>query len=158
MDASGKFNDPKSLAGTGQPWISRVFIVDDHRFFSFALASLINAQADLSVCGSGHDEASALDGIIRSSPDLVVMDMRMQAQDGIKLAGAVRRLSRHVPILFISSLPSPEALADAKWLEPCSFVEKTQDPVDIIGGMRQALARFQIFQSLHTTSNYPQKT
>lgn len=158
MDVSGKTNDPKSLAGTSQPWISRVFIVDDHRFFSFALTSLINTQADLAVCGSGHDEPSALDGVIRTSPDLVVMDMRMQAQDGLKLAASVRRLSKQVPILFISSLPNPAALPDVKWLEPCSFVEKTQDPVDIIGGIRQALARFQIFQSLHPTSNYTQKT
>lgn len=157
MVESGHINDPKSLAGTGQPWLSRVFIVDDHRFFSFALTSLINAQADLSVCGVGHDEATALDGIIRTSPDLVVMDMRMQEQDGLKLAGAVRRFSKHVPVLFISSLPNPAFLQDVKWLEPCSFVEKTQDPVDIIRGIRQALARFQIYQSLHPTSNYTQK-
>lgn len=158
MDESGKMHDLKSLTGTSQPWLSRVFIVDDHRFFSFALTSLINTQADLSVCGVGNDESTALDGIIRTSPDLVVMDMRMQAQDGLKLAGAVRQLSKHVPILFISSLPNPAFLQEVKWLEPCSFVEKTQDPVDIIRGIRQILARFQVFQSLHTTSTYTQKT
>lgn len=158
MDESGKTTEPKSLAGTSQPWLSRVFIVDDHRFFSFALTSLINTQADLAVCGVGHDESSALDGIIRTSPDLVVMDMRMQEQDGMKLAASVRRFSKNVPVLFISSLPNPAFVEDVKWLEPCSFVEKTQDPVDIIRGIRQALARFQIFQSLHPTSTYIQKT
>ena len=158
MDESGKINEAKSLAGTSQPWLSRVFIVDDHRFFSFALTSLINTQADMSVCGVGHDESTALDGIIRTSPDLVVMDMRMQAQDGLKLAASVRRFSKNIPVLFISSLPNPAFLQEVKWLEPCSFVEKTQDPVDIIRGIRQALARFQVFQSLHHTSTYTQKT
>jgi DNA-binding NarL/FixJ family response regulator len=158
MDESEKINAAKSLTGTSQPWLSRVFIVDDHRFFSFALTSLINTQADLAACGVGHDESSALDGIIRTSPDLVVMDMRMQEQDGLKLAAAVRQLSKSVPILFISSLPNPAFRQEVKWLEPCSFVEKTQDPVDIIRGIRQALARFQVFQSLHPTSTYTQKT
>lgn len=158
MDESGKVSEAKSLAGTGQPWLSRVFIVDDHRFFSFALTSLINTQADLSVCGVGHDESSALDGIIRTSPDLVVMDMRMQASDGLKLAEAVRRLSKHIPVLFISSLPNPVFIKEAKWLEPCSFVEKTQDPVDIIRGIRLALARFQVYHSLHQTNTYTPKT
>lgn len=158
MDEGDKINEPKSLAGTSQPWLSRVFIVDDHRFFSFALTSLVNTQADLAVCGVGHDESSALDGIIRMSPDLVVMDMRMQAHDGLKLAEAVRRLSKHIPILFISSLPNPVFLQEVKWLEPCSFVEKTQDPVDIIRGIRNALARFQVFQSIHSTNTYTPKT
>ncbi len=158
MDESGKINELRSQTGTGQPWMSRVFIVDDHRFFSYALTSLINTQADLSACGVGHDEATALDGIIRTSPDLVVMDMRMQAVDGLKMAAAVRRLSKAIPILFISSLPNPSSQQDIKWLEPCSFVEKTQDPVDIIRGIRQALARFQVYQSLHQTSTHTQKT
>jgi DNA-binding NarL/FixJ family response regulator len=158
MDQKEKINEPSSLAGTNQPWISRVFIVDDHRFFSFALTSLINTQADLAVCGVGHDEASALDGIVRTSPDLVVMDMRMQALDGLKLAAAVRQMSKQVPILFVSSMPNPAFLQEAKWLEPCSFVEKTQDPVDIIRGIRRVLARFQVYQSLHQTTTYIQKT
>ncbi|MFT3782686.1 MAG: response regulator [Nibricoccus sp.] len=150
-------NDPKSLGGSSQPWLSRVFIVDDHRFFTFALMSLINSQADLTVCGVGHDEQSALNGIIHTSPDLVVMDMRLSDQDGLKLAAAVRRLSKHTPILFVSSMQNPTFFPEAKWLEPCSFVEKTQDPVDIIAGIRKAIARFHIFQSLHPTSPYTQK-
>jgi len=158
MEERGKINEPKSLVGSAQPWLSRVFIVDDHRFFTFALMSLINSQADLSVCGVGHDEGSALDGIIRTSPDLLVMDMRLNAQDGLKMAASVRRLSKQVPILFVSSMQNPAFLQEAKWLEPCSFVEKTQDPVDIIHGIRQTLARFHVFQSLHPTNSYIQKT
>ena len=80
-----------------------------------------------------------------------------EVQDGLKIAASVRRLSKQVPILFVSSLPNPAFLQEAKWLEPCSFVEKTQDPVDIIRGIRQTLVRFQVYQSLHPTSTYIQK-
>ena len=149
--------DTNSLTGSIQPWLARVYIVDDHRFFSFALMSLINTQADLSVCGVGHDEATALAGIIRTSPDIVVLDMRVNQQDGVKVAESVRKLSKWLPILFVSSLQGPCLAQDAKWLEPCSFVEKTQDPVDIIHGVRQTLARFRLFQSLHPTNRYNPK-
>jgi DNA-binding NarL/FixJ family response regulator len=110
------------------------------------------------VCGVGHDEATAIAGIVRTSPDLVVLDLRVNDTDGIKMAGAVRKLSRHLPILFLSSMQNPSFAQEAKWLEPCSFVEKSQDPVDIIQGIRQTLARFRLFQSIHPTSRSTPKT
>lgn len=157
MEDRAKSNAFK-VASTSQPWLSRVYIVDDHRFFTFALASLVNTQADLSVCGVGHDENEAMENIIHLSPDIVVMDVRLNASDGLGLATAVRRFSKHLPILFVSSLQNPSFEQDAKWLQPCSFVEKTQDPVDIILGIRQTLAKFRLYQSLHPTSSPNPKT
>ena len=157
MEELGKTNEGRGR-GLSQPWVSRVFIVDDHRFFTFALTSLINSQADLTVCGVGHDEATALEGIIHTSPDIVVMDVGLGSHGGADLAAAVRRFSKHIPILFVSSLKHASVAQDAKWLEPCSFVEKTQDPVDMISGIRQTLARFRLFQSLHPTSFPTPKT
>jgi len=157
MEGREKINAFK-VAATSQPWVSRVYIVDDHRFFTFALASLVNTQADLAVCGVGHDESEAMEGIIHLSPDIVVMDVRLNASDGLSLATAVRRFSKHLPILFVSSLQKPSFEQDAKWLQPCSFVEKTQDPTDIIRGIRQTLANFRLYQSIHPTSSPNPKT
>ena len=157
MEDSGKTNEFK-MAATAQPWVSRVYIVDDHRFFTFALTSLINTQADLAVCGVGHEEGEAMDGIIHSSPDVVVMDVRLNASEGLSMAAAVRRFSKQIPILFVSSMQNPNFALEAKWLEPCSFVEKTQNPVEIITGIRQALNKCRLFQSLYQTTSHTQKT
>jgi len=157
MADSEKTNEVKTWASAA-PWVSRVYIVDDHRFFTFALSSLINTQADLVVCGVGHNEAEALSGIVTHSPDIVVLDMRLNAGDGLMLAAAVRRFSKQLPILFVSSLQPPAFSQEAKWLEPCSFVEKTKDHVDIIRGIQQALAKFRLFQSLHPSSATTPKT
>jgi DNA-binding NarL/FixJ family response regulator len=157
MEEQGKTNEGRT-AGTSQPWLSRVFIVDDHRFFTFALTSLINTQADLTVCGVGHDEVTAMEGIIHTNPDIVVMDVGLGAQGRVDLASAVRRFSKQLPILFVSSLLHTSVAHESKWLEPCSFVEKTQDPVDMIRGIRQTLARFRLYQSLHPTSSPTPKT
>jgi len=152
MEDRGKTNEFKTAASS-PPWVSRVYIVDDHRFFTFALASLVNTQADLAVCGVGHNEVEAMDGIVHLGPDIVLLDVRLNSNEGLDLAAAVRRFSRQLPILFVSSMQNPSFEQEAKWLEPCSFVEKTQDPVDIIHGIRQTLAKFRLFQSLHPTSS-----
>lgn len=137
----------KSVGDTPQPWVTRVYIVDDHRFFTFALTSLINCEADLSVCGSGVDQSMVVEQISRLNPDLVVIDVNLSNQDGFAMATALRQIARGVPILFLSSLQNPQFEVDSRWLEPCSFVEKTKDPADIIKGIRKTLAKFRRLQS-----------
>lgn len=130
-----------------RPWVTRVFIVDDHRFFTFALTSLINSEADLAVCGSGFEQGMVLGAVARLAPDIVVIDVNLMHQDGLAMAAALRQVARGVPILFLSSLQNPQFEIDSRWLEPCSFVEKTKDPVDIITGIRQTLTKFRLFHN-----------
>jgi DNA-binding NarL/FixJ family response regulator len=134
------------------PWLSRVYIVDDHRFFTFALTSLINCEADLSVCGSGSEQSAVIADVARLTPDLVVLDVNLSRGDGVAMAAALRQVARSMPILFVSSLQNPQFEIDSRWLEPCSFVEKTKDPADIIRGIRQTLAKFHLLQSQFPTN------
>jgi len=129
------------------PWVTRVYIVDDHPFFTFALTSLINSEADLTVCGSGIEQGSVLSAVARLEPDLLLIDVNLMQQDGLTMAAALRQVSRGVPILFLSSLQNPQFEIDSRWLEPCSFVEKTKDPVDIITAIRQTLTKFRVFHN-----------
>ena len=134
------------------PWLTRVYIVDDHRFFTFALTSLINCEADLTVCGSGAEQSAVVADVARLVPDILVVDVNLARGDGIGMASAVRQVARGVPILFVSSLQNPQFEIDSRWLEPCSFVEKTKDPADIIRGIRETLARFHLLQSQFPTN------
>ncbi|PTY08319.1 hypothetical protein DB347_01670 [Opitutaceae bacterium EW11] len=145
-----------STSQSHAPWVTRVYIVDDHRFFTFALTSLINSEADLSVCGSGHDQPLVLADVAQTHPDVVVVDMNLSRHDGVQMAAALRGVANGVPILFVSSLQNPQFEVDSRWLEPCSFVEKTKDPADIIRGIRQTLAKFHLHQNqFPTTTSFP---
>lgn len=139
------------------PWVSRVYLVDDHPFFAAALASLINTEADIAVCGYGGDVGTILEELTHFSPDLVVMDVNLSARNHWALAIEVRKIFKSVPLLFVSSLQNPQAEMGLKWLEPCGFVEKTKDPADIISAIRQTLAKVRLFQSLYP-SGLPPKT
>ena len=149
-------NAEENSSGRGSqsqhPWVTRVYIVDDHRFFTFALTSLINCEADLSVCGSGSEQSTVCSDVGRLAPDIVVVDVNLARGDGVSMAAALRQIARGVPILFVSSLQNPQFEVDSRWLEPCSFVEKTKDPADIIRGIRQTLAKFHLIQSQFPTN------
>jgi DNA-binding NarL/FixJ family response regulator len=140
-------------SGLGQnssnPWVDRVYLVDDHPFFATALAALIGAEADLSVCGVGNNATSVLTDVARLMPDVMVLDVNLSAKNNWALAIELRKISKAVPFLFVSSLQNPRAEMGLKWLEPCNFVEKAKDPADIIKAIRQTLAKLRYFQSLH---------
>jgi DNA-binding NarL/FixJ family response regulator len=127
---------------SASPWLDRVYLADDHPFFATALASLINNEADLSVCGSSADRIQIITEVNNAKPDILVMDVNLSARANWQLAVDLRRWSQSVPLLFVSSLQNPKVEAGMKWLEPCSFVEKTKDPTDIVKAIRQTLRVF----------------
>jgi len=150
MNPSSKISqDQVSGMNSSNPWVDRIYLVDDHPFFAAALASLINTEADMVVCGHGCESAQVVGDVSRFSPDIVVMDVDLSSRNNWSLAIELRKLSKSVPLLFVSSLQNPQAEMGLKWLEPCSFVEKTKDPADIIKAIRQTLAKLRLFQSLH---------
>ncbi len=150
MNSSSKTSQESAPSrNTSNPWVDRVYLVDDHPFFAAALASLINTEADMSVCGHGSDATQILADISRHAPDVLVMDVNLSSKNNWTLAIEVRKFSKTVPLLFVSSLQNPHAEMGLKWLEPCSFVEKTKDPADIIKSIRQTMAKIRLYQSLH---------
>jgi DNA-binding NarL/FixJ family response regulator len=154
MTPSGKAVSTAGLTrNSSNPWVDRVYLIDDHPFFASALATLIRAEADLSVCGMGHDSAKIIADAAQLSPDIMVLDVNLSAKNNWALAIELRKISKAVPFLFVSSLQNPRAEAGLKWLEPCNFVEKARDPADIIQAIRATLAKLRHYQSLHPTSS-----
>lgn len=143
---------PPEGRSSGQPWVNRVYIIDDHPFFATALSSLINNEANLSVCGVGCDAKAVLADLERCQPDVIVTDVHLCSRNNWALAIELRKWSRTAPILFVSSLQNPQAEIGLRWLEPCSFVEKTKDPADIIKAVRQSLAKNRLLQSINPTN------
>jgi DNA-binding NarL/FixJ family response regulator len=150
MNPSSKISQEQgSGKNSSNPWVDRIYLVDDHPFFAAALASLINTEADMAVCGHGSEFAAIITDVAHFSPDILVMDVNLSSRNNWSLAIELRKLSKSVPLLFVSSLQNPQVEMGLKWLEPCSFVEKTKDPADIIKAIRQTLAKLRLFQSLH---------
>ncbi len=80
----------------------RIFLVDDHPMMRTGMAQLIGDESDLEVCGQAGDAASALSGIPKCSPDLLITDLTLPGKGGLELIKDVRALHPELPILVIS--------------------------------------------------------
>jgi len=80
----------------------RIFIVDDHVLFRKGLAALLNAESDMEVCGEGEECAVATQEILRSKPDIVVVDITLRGNNGIELIKNVRAVNSQIQFLVLS--------------------------------------------------------
>ena len=64
----------------------RVLIVDDQAMIRAGFRMIIEAEPDITVVGEAGDGIEALEMAERSTPDVVLMDVRMPRMDGIEAA------------------------------------------------------------------------
>jgi DNA-binding NarL/FixJ family response regulator len=79
--------------------VIRVLVADDQALMRGGFRMILDAQDDIEVVGEAIDGRDAVEQYRRSSPDVVVMDVRMPVMDGIE---ATRRLTaadpRYAPV------------------------------------------------------------
>ncbi|HBG28417.1 MAG: DNA-binding response regulator [Planctomycetes bacterium GWF2_41_51] len=69
---------------------TQILIVDDHPIVRDGLASIINHEQDLNVCGEAEDAFHALKAIEELKPDVVVTDISLKNSDGIELTKSIK--------------------------------------------------------------------
>ena len=69
---------------------TRVTIVDDQAMVRTGLASIVDGEPDLEVVGLAANGVEAIAEVGRTSPDVVLMDIRMPIMDGLE---ATQRLT-----------------------------------------------------------------
>ncbi len=95
--------EPRLPSAAG-PW--RVLIVDDHPIVRTGLATLIDAEPDLSVCAQAEDEAGALAAIAAHAPDLVLVDLSLRSSSGLDLLKEVVHLGKAALVVSMHEDPT----------------------------------------------------
>jgi len=82
----------------------RLVVVDDHALFRRGLVGLLKDMLEFEVVGEAEDGLDALELIMKTRPDVVLMDVNMPRMDGIQAVQALRnqRVDAHVLMLTIS--------------------------------------------------------
>lgn len=79
-----------------------VFLIDDHPLVCTGLASLINQEHDLVVCGQAGGEANVLQMMDAAQPDVALVDWSLKGNDASCLIMALRRRLPKMPVLVLS--------------------------------------------------------
>jgi DNA-binding NarL/FixJ family response regulator len=118
----------------GQP--IRVLVVDDQRVVGEALALALAVESDLECVGVVTGVDDALELVVESQPDVVLMDLAMPGVDGIEGTRRVKHARPATAVLVLTGNASPVSLANAAEAGAAGFLQKDASYADILAAIR----------------------
>lgn len=112
--------------------ISRVLLVDDHPIFRQGLKSLISHLDGVVVCAEAEDEQSAMKLLETQSPDLMVADLSLGNDSGLRLIQRARQAYPDLRILVASMYDEARYGERAIKVGANGYVCKQDDPEKLV--------------------------
>jgi DNA-binding NarL/FixJ family response regulator len=101
-----------------------VLVVDDHEGFRGSLRQLLERSTHTCQVLEASSAEECLMLVVKSRPDLILMDINLPGQDGLQTTRALRDDHPHLPIVIITSLEVDEYLEEAKALGAWAILSK----------------------------------
>lgn len=91
----------------------RICVVDDQALIREGIRSLLSYSDEVEVVADASDGDEALEVIGRSTPDVVLLDLRMPRRDGIATLQALRGRGDETPVLVLTTFDDDELVLQA---------------------------------------------
>lgn len=130
---------PRETADEGDGLV-RVVLVDDQELVRSGLRRILRRRDGFEIvaeCGDGGEVPETLD---RIAADVVVMDLRMRAVDGIAATAAVVARADGPPVLVLTTFDDDEMLSGALRAGAAGFLLKDSSAGDLIRAVRTVAA------------------
>jgi DNA-binding NarL/FixJ family response regulator len=114
----------------------RVMIVDDQDLLRMGLSMVIAAEDDMVLAGEAADGATAVERARALQPDVILMDVRMPALDGIE---ATRRIIAERPdarVIILTTFDLDEYAFGGLNAGASGFLLKDAPPVELLAAVR----------------------
>ena len=117
----------------------RVVVADDQAMVRAGFAALLGAQADIEVVGQAADGAEAVVVVGATSPDVVLMDVRMPVMDGIEATRTVltgRSADQGPKVVMLTTFDVDDYVLEALRAGASGFLLKDALPEDLVEAVR----------------------
>ncbi|MCK2219334.1 response regulator transcription factor [Actinomadura sp. ATCC 31491] len=117
-----------------------VVIADDEDLVRAGLRIIIDSEPGLTVVGEAADGAAVLPVVRRERPDVVLMDVRMPALDGIQATARLLALDHPPKVLVVTTFENDDHVYDALRAGASRFLLKRTRPDDLVQAIRLVAA------------------
>ena len=88
----------------------RVMLVDDHEVVREGLRTLIGRHKEMLVVGEAATTAEAIETAAKTTPDVIVMDIRLPDGSGVEACRTIREARPETKVIMLTSYADDEAL------------------------------------------------
>lgn len=115
----------------------RVLIADDQHLIRGALAALINLEDDLTVVEQCADGDEVVEALNRTPADVVLLDVQMPRQDGLRTAEQLQSTHPEVKVLILTTFDRPGYFRQAFESGASGFLVKDSPPAELVAAIRR---------------------
>ncbi len=119
---------------------SRVLLVDDHQIVRQGLRLLLERESDIEMVTEAGDGQTAINLVLASPPDLVVMDIGMPGLNGVEATRQIRAKNPQVQVIALSIHADKRFVAAMLQAGASGFLLKTEAARDLVEAIRTVMA------------------
>ncbi len=118
----------------------RVLIVDDHALFRRGLQMVLEGESDIDVVGEASDGHEAVERAESTTPDVVLMDVRMPKRTGIEATRTIKDTLPSTKILMLTISDEEADLYEAIKAGASGYLLKEISIEEVASAVRQVQA------------------
>lgn len=116
----------------------RIVLVEDQPIIRHGLHYIIDAQPDMTVVGEAADGDEAVQAAIQTTPDLVLMDIRMPRRNGIEATRAILEAVPDAKVVLLTTFDVQEYVVDGIRAGAVGYLLKDAETGVLLEGIRAA--------------------
>ena len=114
----------------------RVLLVDDQSLLRMGFRMILEAESDIEVVGEAADGASGISMAAVLHPDIVLMDVRMPAMDGIQATASIVKADPDSKVLILTTFDLDEYVFTGLKAGASGFLLKDTPPAELLTAIR----------------------
>lgn len=117
-----------------------VLVVDDHPLMRLGIASMIDAQPDMRTIAQAESGSEAVDLCTRTSPDVVLVDLKLPGLGGVEVIRAIRQRDSGVKFVVLTTYDGDEDIHQALEAGASGYVIKGMPATILLDALRRVQA------------------
>jgi DNA-binding NarL/FixJ family response regulator len=114
----------------------KIVIVDDHVLFREGLASIIRQEPDIHVVGLVGTVKEAIEVVISTQPDIVLMDYNLPDGTGVDATRAIVRSCPETKVVFMTMSEQDDDVIEAVRSGAVGYLLKNMSPMKLLASLR----------------------
>src|SRR5829696_5439125 len=109
----------------------RILLADDHRLMLGAVRRALERSEHVEVVAELDDATKILPAIGESSPDVLLLDLRMPQLDGLTCLERVRKRYPDLHVVVLTTFAGDDRIEAAREHGAAGYIVKTVDPLQL---------------------------
>lgn len=113
-----------------------IVIVDDHPLVREGLTAVISLEGDMKLIGEANNTIEAVNVVIETKPDVVLVDLRLMNTSGLDIVVACKEKVPQCKYIILTSSVEREDFQRARELDVDGYILKEAFPEELVSAIR----------------------